>query len=64
MLVKADNYLMVKLECKKDWLELPGVVKTLFSNNINDWISNWLTRKDYQISEVLKQKLVDFIKEV
>lgn len=64
MLVKADNYLMVKLECKQDWLELPGVVKTLFSDNINDWISNWLTRKDYQISEVLKQKLVDFIKEV
>ena len=64
MLVRADNYLVVRKECKQDWLELPDVVKTLFSNNINDWITNWLTRKDYKISEVLKQKLIKYIEEV
>ena len=63
MLVKADNYLIIKLECKYAWLALTETER----NDVTDiykWVDAWCFDHDYRMHPILKEKLVDFIKEV
>lgn len=64
MLVRADNYLVVRTECEKSWLALSELEREHASQNLYMWVDTWCFTHDYRIHPILKQKLTSHIKEV